>query len=66
MPMNPHSNWDAYGKDFKPQQRVQIAGPRGTWDDAIVLGVTRSGRVLVLNLAKDNDVEVVDREDVRA
>ena len=49
--------------EFQPYQLVQIVKERGTRQNAVVLGVTRSGKIVVKNLF-DGEQEIVDREDV--
>jgi biotin-(acetyl-CoA carboxylase) ligase len=47
---------------LKANQPVQISGPRGTREQAIVKGVTRTGQIVVQML--DNTFQIVDKEDI--
>jgi hypothetical protein len=56
--------------ELKKYQRVKIQRERGTQDEAIVLGITGTGRILVQvgGVAVDaaHAVEIVDREDIQS
>ena len=51
--------------DLTLNQKVQIVGPRGSRIDAYVVGVLKSGKVLV-SVNGDSEYEVVDREDIES
>lgn len=52
--------------ELKKYQRVKIQRERGTQEEALVLGITGTGRILVQIVGSENTVEIVDREDIQS
>ena len=50
--------------ELRAKQKVTISGPRGSREAVTVVGMTRTGYVIVER--EDGEIDVVEREDVQS